>query len=79
VREERRVPDEERLVVGIVDEIINRLQPFAANFQPFISMAAPALGVAVGHALSESASRVVALPPFAGLMADVTALGQEPR
>ena len=78
MREERRVPDEERLVAGIVDEVINRLHPFAADLQSFVSVAAPALGIAMGHAVGEAASRVVAQPPFAGLMAEVAALGQEP-
>ena len=41
-------------------------------------MASAAFGVAVGHAVGEAATGVVALPPFAGLMTDVTALGQEP-
>ena len=78
VGEERRVPDEERFVASILDEVKNLVHPLTADLEADIAVASAALGIAVGHAVGKAAARVVALPPFAGLVAHVAALGQQP-
>ena len=79
VWQERRVPDEERLVASVLDEIKNRLHAFAANLEAHIAVTSAACGVAMRHAVRETASRVMALPPFTALMADVALIFQDTR
>ena len=76
--EKRRVPNEKRFVAGILDEVKNFVHPLASDLESDIAVTTAALGIAVCHAVGEAAARVVPLPPFSGLVADVTALGQQP-
>ena len=77
VREEWGVPYEKRFVAGRLDKAKDRLEPLATDFQSFVTMPPTACGIAVCHAIRESAATKVAFPPLAGLETDVTALGQQ--
>ena len=79
MRQERRVPDEEWFIPCFLNEIVNRLEPVAANAQTDVAVTAAALGIAVGHAVGKATALVIALPPFAALMADIALLFQDSR
>ena len=79
VWQEWRVPDEERFVAGVFNEIKNRLHPVAANLEALIAVTSAAFGIAMRHAVRETAARVMALPPLTALMADVALLFQDTR
>ena len=78
VRQERGVPDKERLFLGDrhVDEVGHRLHPFASDLQAGVAVAPAALWVAVRHAVGEAAVLPRAFPPLARLMGEV-AVGHE--
>ena len=82
VRHERRVPHVERFAVlrRPVDEVEHRREALAADLQTLVAVPAASSRVAVRHALGEAAAAAgVALPPLAGLVADVALLGEQFR
>jgi len=77
VREERGVPDKEWLLSCVGDEIEDGFHALASDLEADIAVTSAACGVAVSHAVSESAPAVVALPPFPGLEAEKALRGEE--
>ena len=79
VREERRIPDEERFLLGggVIDEIKNWFQALAPDGETVVAVATAGLRKAAGHAVGEAGALIAALPPFAGLVAEVAAGGEE--
>jgi hypothetical protein len=80
MRQQRRIPDEERFLRrrGPFDEIKNWPQPLAVNGQPRVAVPSATGGVAVRHALGEAAAPGRPFPPLARLQGDVAAPGQPP-
>src|SRR6185436_13012375 len=80
MRHHGSIPQEERLsfVLCGIHELVDRQQGFAPNLEPLIAVPPAFDFVAGGHAVSETASLEVALPPFAGLKADGTGLAEQP-
>ncbi len=80
VGQEGGVPDKERFLFPsrVIDKIRDRLHGDAADGQAFIAVTTTALGVAVGHPVSEAAVLPGALPPLAGLVRQVAVGGQQP-
>ena len=79
VGQEGRVPDEEGLLrrAGLVDEVGDRRESLAADLQAVVPVPAALLGVAAGHPVGEAATAEAALPPLAGLEAEVAPRGEQ--
>ena len=74
MRQEWGVVNKERalLLRGRLDELIDWLEPFAADRQAVITMASAPRSIAVGHAVGKATSLEAAFPPLTGLMADIS-------
>ena len=80
VRQEGRVPHEERLVLlPLGDEIEDLLQSFPTDLQPEVTVPPSAFRIPVGHAVREATDLVVPLPPLSGLQAAVAKLAEDRR
>ena len=77
VGEQRRIPEQERVVATVGYEVEDRLHCFAADLQANVAMATTALGFAVRHAFGETAALAVAFPPLAALMTQLALLAQQ--
>ncbi len=76
MRQHRRIPDEKWLVARLLDEFVNRRQPFATDGQARIAVTT-VLGRALRHRVGEAGGLYrITLPPFAGLQRQVTVRNQ---
>ena len=74
VRQERRIPQEKRLLLSdcVIDEIRYRFHSLTAYFQTSIAVATTAFRIAVGHPVREPAILERTLPPLSRLVREVT-------
>ena len=67
VRQHRRIPDQERLVAGLLDESIDRFQALRGRFPALVAVAT-AFALALRHGVGEAGGLDrIAFPPFARL------------
>ena len=55
----------------MINESLDRLQAFPANFQSVVPMTTSLLGETTGHSMSETTMLMIPLPPFSTLVAKV--------
>jgi len=81
VGQEGRVPHVEGLVLldGHVDKLEAGLETFASDLQSIISMPPALLREAPSHSMGKAASLVVAFPPLATLMTQVSLFAEKFR
>src|SRR6476661_1692767 len=79
MRQHRCVPQEKWFALVAFEEIVDRLQALAADFQAFVAMPATLFRITMSHARGEAAFSRISFPPFSRLKADVTLLGQQFR
>ena len=79
VRQERSIPHEKGFIFhhGHIDKVEALLESLSSDFEAVIPMAPPRLREAASHSMGKSTAPVVALPPFATLMTEVSRLPQQ--
>ena len=63
----------------MIDEVENRREPFAPNFESVVAVASAGIRKTARHTVRETAALGTAFPPFSRLVAEVTLLAEELR